>query len=301
MSSELRFEAKEPVMAIASATQVMHVLQIDGAMCGFLRSVAGGAGFASVSQDPMLHETSKHILGPPQWEDVELRLDLPPAGPVRDWITASWTGKPAPRTVVVTTVDPERNAIREHKFQNALLTGTTISALDASSKEPGVVTLKVVPEFVETATPGGTLAVPRPAAAWPRSNFRLELPGLDCTRVWRIDSFTVTQPFADPPGGEGTPVPGLLSFPDLTVTVAEKAAATWQSWFETFVVEGRNAATDEKSGRLTLLGADLTKELAWIGLFNVGIFRLTTDWSSDLVTARVSAGLYCDRMDFKVA
>jgi hypothetical protein len=301
MSSELRFEAKESVMSIAPTTQVRHVLQIDGAMCGFLRSVAGGTGFASVSQDLMLHETSKQILGPPQWEDVELRLDLPPAGPVRDWIVASWTGKSVPGTVVVTTVDPELNVIRERKFRNALLTGTTISALDASSKEPGVLTLKVVPESVETAPAGGTLAVPRPAAAWLRSNFRLELPGLDCTRVVGVDSFTVTQQFADPPGGDGTPVPGPLSFPDLTVTVPERAAATWQAWFEAFVVEGRNAATDEKNGRLTLLAADLAKELASIGLFNVGIFRLTTDWSSDLTTARVSARLYCDRMDFKVA
>jgi hypothetical protein len=290
-------------MAIQSMTRVRHVLEIDGAMCGFFRSVAGGAGFAPVGQDPMLPETGKRIIGPPQWEDIELRLDLPLAGPVRDWIMAFWTGKPVPRTVVVTTVDGELNVIRKRKLRNALLTGTSIPALDAASNEPGFLTLRVAPESVATGPVGGRLAVPSSTmgSLWSLSNFRLELPGLDCTRVVRIDSFTVTQPFADPLEGGRTPVPGPLSFPDLTVTVHEIAAPTWQSWFETFVVEGRNAATDEKNGRLTLLGPDLAKELAWIGLFNVGIFRLTTNWDSDPATARVSAGLYCDRMDFRVA
>lgn len=283
-------------MSIRSFALGRHVLQINGAVCGFLRSVAGGGGFAQVAQEPVLQETKKHI-GPPRWEDVELRLDLPPAAPVRDWITALWTGKVAPRTVVVSTVDSELHIIRERKFRNALLTGTTISAMDAAARDPGFLTLKVMPEFAETSKASGILTVPKLAAAWQRSYFRLDLPGLDCTRVAGIDSFTVTRPFAEPVDIGAKPVPGSLSFPDLTVTLAESAAATWESWFQTFVVEGRNADTDEKTGSVSLLSPDLTTVLARIGFYHVGIFRLTPDWGGDPALALVSAGLYCERMD----
>jgi hypothetical protein len=129
----------------------------------------------------------------------------------------------------------------------------------------------------------------------------LELDGLDCTRVSRIDSFTVKQPFRI--GKGDVREPGLLSFPNLSVTLSEQSAKTWQAWFTNFVLEGNNADSQEKTGRLTVLSPDLTKALARIDLFNVGIFRLALAperAGGDLVR-RVVAGLYCERMDFSVA
>lgn len=64
---------------------------------------------------------------------------------------------------------------------------------------------------------------------------------------------------------------------------------------------GHNADSQEKTGRLTLLTSTLEQELARIDLFNVGIFRLALERGRDgLDPRRVVAGLYCERMDFRV-
>jgi hypothetical protein len=81
-------------------------------------------------------------------------------------------------------------------------------------------------------------------------------------------------------------------------------AETWESWFNSFVLGGNNADSQEKTGRLTLLAPDLAQELARIDLFNVGVFRLAPEPGrqfDDPRTRRVVAGLYCERMDFKIA
>jgi hypothetical protein len=84
--------------------------------------------------------------------------------------------------------------------------------------------------------------------------------------------------------------------PNLTVTLTEQGAETWQSWFNDFVLKGHSADDREKRGRLTMLSLDLTKVLAHIDLSNVGIFRLAVEQSEYL--SRLVVGLYCERMDF---
>jgi hypothetical protein len=100
-------------------------------------------------------------------------------------------------------------------------------------------------------------------------------------------------------GGLAAPGPGPLSFPNLTVTLPESSAATWQAWFDAFVVKGYNDDSQEKTGRLALLDPAL-REHVGIDLFNVGIFRLTpSPWTRQAYPV-VVAGLYCERMDFTV-
>jgi hypothetical protein len=160
--------------------------------------------------------------------------------------------------------------------------------------------LKLTPESVRTITPTGTVPLSKPPPSWYGATFRLDLPGLDCTRVMKIDSFTVNQQLVEAsimdPDQVMEPV---LSFPNLTVTLPESSAATWQAWFDDFVVRGNNADDQEKTGRLSLLDGSL-RERVRIDLFNVGIFHLALSaWTRD-DSPLVVAGLYCERMDFTV-
>lgn len=282
---------------------VRDILHIDGVMCGSnLREVEGGAGFADVIEEPPLGRLVKKHVGRPRWEDLELRVDLSLTDRVYNWITASWRGESQARTVLVTTVDSEGNVIRQREFRRALITETTVPALDASSKDAGFLTLKLAPEAARTLPGGGTVTIP-PSLPWQwhLSTFRLELARLDRTPVSKIGSFTVKQTFTSANGDVREP--GPLSFSNLTVTLPERSAATWESWFNSFVLEGNNADSQEKTGRLTLFAPDMEQELARIDLFNVGIFRLALEPKPEDRESiqRVVAGLYCERMDFRIA
>jgi hypothetical protein len=127
------------------------------------------------------------------------------------------------------------------------------------------------------------------------SHFRLELDGLDCSHVTKIDSFTVEVQADVTSAG--------IVFPDLRVTVAADgaAAATWQSWFTDFVVDGRNEDALEKSGAIVFLAPDLHGEIARVTLHNVGIsaLRRVPLGAGDAVR-RLAADLYCERMELTV-
>jgi hypothetical protein len=274
------------------------LLDIDGARCGTVWSAQGGDGIAPVVQERSSDQSKKHIQ-PPEWQDFELQFSLPLHRTVYDWITAWWRREAKPRTVGLTAYDPALRVIRRREFQRALITETTVSALNALSSEPVMLKLKLTPEFVQTIPPSGTVPAPSLPQPWLARNFRLDLPGLDGTKIIQIDSFTVKQPpvEASPYGGE-LAVPGPLSFPNLTVTLPELSAATWQAWFDDFVVKG-NTDTQEKTGRLALLDGTL-RERVRIDLSNVGIFRFTSSAWTRQDTPEVVAGLYCERMDFAV-
>jgi hypothetical protein len=280
------------------------LLDLDGTMCGRVLLAQGGDGIAPVVEEQYPDESypaqSKKRIQPLEWEDLELQFSVPLNRTVSNWITDWWRRQAKPRTVRLTAYDPALNVIRKHEFRGALITETTVSALNPSSSEPVRLKLKLRPESVQIIPPSGTVRVPSMPQPWLARNFRLDLPGLDGTNVLQIDSFTVKQSFFEPDryGGELV-VPGPMSFPNLTVTLPERPAATWQAWFDDFVIKGNNADTQEKTGKLVLLDGAL-REGVRIDLFNVGIFRLTPSaWTRHDLPV-VVAGLYCERMDFTV-
>jgi hypothetical protein len=278
------------------------ILDIDGAMCGTVWSAQGGDGFAEVFEERLYDRLGDQLgkrISPPRWEDLELQFSLPLHRTVYDWIAASWRREYKPRTVRITAYDPALNIIRRREFPGALITETTVPTLNASSPELGLLKLKLRFDSVQTIPPSGTVRAPSSPRPWLGSNIRLDLPDLDCTKVMQIDSFTVNQSFAVKLTDAGqVTAPGPLSFPNLTVTLAESSAETWQAWFNNFVVEQRYG--EEKTGRLTLLDGQL-RERVRISLSNVGIFRLTSSpWTRDDSPRRVVAGLYCEQMDITV-
>ena len=238
----------------------------------------------------------KHI-GPPKYEDFELQVGFGMASPVYDWISTTWTAGFARKNGSVTAVDASMNALSEQQFANALVTKTTIPTLDAASKDAGRLAITLSPESTTTGAGGGK--VPSVGVAQQKpfvlSHFRLELDGLDCSHVTKIDSFTVEVQADVTSAG--------IVFPDLRVTMAADgaAAATWQSWFTDFVVDGRNEDALEKSGAIVFLAPDLHGEIARVTLHNVGIsaLRRVPLGAGDAVR-RLAADLYCERMELTV-
>jgi hypothetical protein len=296
-------------VAIADGAGLSHLLEVDGTSCGYAMSVEGGWGIADISEESSPTGIKKRP-GPPRWEELELRLALPVARPVFDWIAAAWRREVQAKDLLVTTVDLEGNVLRRREFRNALLTATTIAmeppapGSSVTRSWHGFVTLRLLPQAARTTSPTATVAAPTRPSLRPLL-YRLELSGLDCAYAGPVDAFTVQQTFGNPiPPSPGLRVwlePGPLSFPNLTVTLAKSSARDWQRWFENFIVKGYNDATNEKTGTLALEDPQ-GKGLARIGLFNVGIFHLKGPILSampgeSIISQVTVAELYCERME----
>jgi hypothetical protein len=153
---------------------------------------------------------------------------------------------------------------------------------------------------------------------WVASNFRLEIDGLDCTRVNKIDAFTIKQGVLADSVGDVRDLklkPSVPTFPNLKITLSQLSLQSWMDWFQSFVVQvppprrsrcrrraprSNSSDAQEKNGRLQLLSPSLDTTLAEIKFFNMGIFKLEQEDSADAnAIARWAAELYVERMEFK--
>ena len=164
----------------------------------------------------------------------------------------------------------------------AVLAETIIPTLDRASNSPTYVTVRLAPEITRDVTPPATLppAGPAPPVSL-SSNFRLNIAGLDCTKVTKIDSFTVKPRLAGETLANGryqdaiqAAPANLLEFPNLQIELATVSEETWRAWFRSFVIDGNSSAMNEKTGTLSFLAPNLSTVLATISFQNLGIFRL---------------------------
>ncbi len=290
-----------------SFTAQNYFLNLESVQCGFIKSVEGGGISAEVIQEKTGNDyfVRKHI-AQVKYEDLSLQMDLSLDRTVYDWIAASWDAKYMRKDVDIFVADKDMQVGSQREFAHALITETSIPAMDAASKEPCYMTLKLAPEHLQLKKGSGKLtgkASKGPQKRWLPSNFRLDIDGLDCTRVSKVDAFTVKQIFAIDNIGEArdySKQPGKIEFPNLKFTLAEKYAGSWMDWHADFVIKGNNGDGQEKNGSLTFLSPNLTTELARINFFNLGIFRLAPEeaQSQSNQIQRIVAEMYCERMEF---
>ncbi|MEP7227512.1 MAG: hypothetical protein ABI785_09140, partial [Gemmatimonadales bacterium] len=199
----------------------------------------------------------------------------------------------------------ERSA---REFTHALVLETTFPTLDASSKDPAYLTVKLASETIRLIPGSGAQASITPAAhqkAWLPANFRLELPGLDVSKVPRIESFTVGQHMAEPAVGESrvsAKEAGGIEFPSLKIAIPEVTAKTWVDWSDDFIVKGNSGDEKEKNGAIVFLDPSLKNELGRVNLINCGIAGLGPERQVANAEAvrRMVAELYCERMELVV-
>lgn len=280
------------------------MLELDGAQVGALKSVDGGEIVAEVVVEPIGQEPfAKKHLGGVRYEELVLGLDLGTAASVFNWIAESWNGQAKPRDGAVVETDAKLAPQARREFRHALITETTIPTLDAASKTPAQLTVKLAPEEITRKKAGGAAGqkVGAKQKQWLASNFRLELDGLETKTVSKIDAFTVKQTVAADDVGDvriSRREPGKLEFPNLRITFGQASLQSWSDWFDDFVVKGENTDDKEKNGAIVFLDATLKQELGRIELKNVGIFALRRQPSTEQV-ARVTAELYVESMELK--
>ncbi len=200
-----------------SATERRFVLTLGGVVCGFVTSAEGGDISAPVIHEPGGAFVRKR-LGPPAPTPIDLSFDLSLDKVVYEWIAQAWAGNATPRGGSLIELDPNNQARAELTFENAVVAASTVPAMDAASKTPCVLNVRLVAAVTGRHAPSGPAVgvTAKPKKAWLPSNFRLELGDLDTKRVSKVEAFTV-------PTGEK----GAVDFPDLRVELAETSSEKW--------------------------------------------------------------------------
>ena len=124
-------------------------LLLNGAACGFLKSIDGGTAVGevvSVPADPS-HFAKKH-LGGVTYSPLALQLGMGMGKELYEWISASWNGNPGRRNGAIVAADSQFVAVSQREFAAALVSEVTIPTLDGASKEAAYLTVKLVPEFI---------------------------------------------------------------------------------------------------------------------------------------------------------
>lgn len=216
--------------------------------------------------------------------------------PFYEWIAASLQVKAEPRDGAVILADQNFEAKSGQQFFNALITEMGFPTADAGSKDPAYFTIRIAPERTRHVKAAGKVTDKldqKKQKQWLPSNFRLKIDGLDCSKVTKIDGFTIKQ----------AKVPGKLEFPNLKITLAEVSADSWSRWHEDFVINGKNGGGNEKDGSLECLSPNGQETLLTVTFHNLGIFKLSREKSEagGDKASRMIAELYCERMEFKFA
>jgi hypothetical protein len=285
------------------------LLSIDGEDVGFVTSSEGGAITADVIHElPGASPFVKKHLGQTRYEDLVLGLPFSMTPRLAGWITDTWGMKQPRKDGSLTFCDYALSAKSRLDFVSGLITETTIPACDAASKEATFLRVKVTPESLRLTKSSGRMGGELRGSkqkSWVASGFKLTIDDLDCTKVSRIEPFTVKQTILFEEIGEAREMvkaPAQVEFPNLRVTLSEAGAQTWLDWHEDFVIKGNNDDSQERDGRLSFLAPNMKEELAAVKFYNLGIFRIASDKAQaakDQIK-RVTADLYCERMELEL-
>jgi hypothetical protein len=112
--------------------------------------------------------------------------------------------------------------------------------------------LKISSESVSFSTASGKVggSFSKSEKTWIPSAFKLTIEGLDCSKVSKIDPFTVKQTdLVDEIGDEREIVkaPSQVVFPNLRMTLSESGAQSWLDRHEDFVIKGNNDDSQERT------------------------------------------------------
>ncbi len=282
-------------------------LELDGVIVGMLKSTDGGFPRADVISEPTSPFVKKH-LGPHKFDDIVIEVDPIMPQPLFDWVNSTLNLTAVRKTGAIITADANFKEQSRLQFSNAAITEVGFPACDAASKDPGLLTIKFAPEFAQPMA-GRGVNVPvglnqKSTLRWVSSNFSLNIDGLDCRAIRRIDAFTIARKVTQEPKGQIRTFsvdPARVEFPNLALTLPEASAGTFYAWFEDMVIKGNAGEQHERTGTLELLDATRNTRLLTIAFHNLGIFGFSPGKSaaSGETIKQVNVDLYCERVTLK--
>ena len=277
----------------------------------------GGHGQGEIVEEKMGPDSviHKHVSGI-KYEDISVTLGTSVSKPFMDWIKVSFgsggTSEYLRKGGALVALDPNYLEITRLEFANGLITELNLPALDAASKEGAKLGIKISPEYTRLKKGDGSGKY-QPATnqkaqkQWTAANFRVSIPGLDCTRVSKVEALNFKKEVAEVPLGDMRDPyrePVRTRYSNFVLTMPESHADTFHDWYEDFVIKGNCGAEKEKDHCIVeYLHTDLKSVVATVTGKQMGIFKYTPDKSDSNAQGirSVKVEMYCETMEAEFA
>jgi hypothetical protein len=278
---------------------------IDGQFAGFIKKVSGG----TIKGEMVTHNLGtsniqKKHLATISHEPLDMEISMGMGKNLWDWIKSSFDLGFVQKNCELQACNFNSEVQAVRVFSDAYISEVTIPALDGSNKDAGYFTIKLDPRIIRYEKGDGSKIKGDEnlgSKKWLCSNFKLDIDGLPCNRVAKIDSIKWTQKIVkDEVGAFREPFkePAALECSNLKLTISMADLDPWADWHKSFVIDGKCTDSDEKTGSLTLLGPDLQEELMTINFEHLGIMSLEQEGveANKEDVARFTVELYCERI-----
>jgi len=288
-------------------------IEFQHTLAGWIKEADGGHASRDVVVEKIGsdHLHHKH-LGPLKYEEISFKCGTGMSAGIYDWIKTGFdqtSNNRGREDGAIIFADYDENEITRLNWLQGLMTEFSMPALDASSKDAALMTIKFQPEITRKIMGGGgKIKFPQSAniqKQWLPSNFRLRIDGLDdpCKKVNKIEALTIKQKVTENAVGElidYEKCPGSVEVPNLVITFSEDVAKPFYDWHEDFVIKGHNTEDKERGAHLEYLGSDASTVLFTMDFFHLGIFKVTPDKveAGGEAVRRVKAEMYCEDVKF---
>jgi phage tail-like protein len=278
---------------------------IDGTFAGFIKKCSGGI----TKGDVVTHKLGttnferKH-LATISHEPLTIEVSMGMGKDLWDWIKSSWDQGFVQKNAELLACNFNHEVQAVRVFNDCYIGKVTVPACEGASKDASYFTIELVPETIRYEKGDGSKIQGQEnvnSKKWLASNYRLEIDGLPCERVAKIDSFSWEQKVALDQVGqfrEAKKEPAALTVPNIKLTISMADYWPWYEWFDNFVLKGQCTDADEKKGALTFLAPNLTDELMTISFDHLGIISIdqeAVDANTENI-ARFVVELYCEQM-----
>ena len=197
--------------------------------------------------------------------------DLPPPGPLLDWLQAALAGDLTPRDGAVLQGDANLKLRRRIGFKGARLTSLVWPALDATvGRQPVTLALRWLVDAVEDVPATGAFKLPTASKrkAMATSNFSVTGLPFGGGGVTRVDLPSPQVAWAgDRVGAQrGGQLVGRRQLAEAAITVSQRDADAARAWVHKLVADGSVDETDGLTLQVDLLDASLKTVLASVAL-----------------------------------
>lgn len=288
-------------------------IELQHTMAGWVKEVDGGAATADVVVEKMGsdHLARKH-LGPLKYEEITFKCGTGMTQGIYDWIATGFNQTSNTRgreDGAVVHADFDNNEINRLNWTQGLITEYGMPALDASSKDAAMMTVKFKPETTRKVIGGGGKikfdADAGKQKKWLPSNFRLKIDGAEigCKWVNKIEALTIKQKVTDNAVGElrdYEQIPTSVEIPNLVITLSESHADEFYNWHKAFVIDGDNDQGAERGATLEYLTSNLKDTLFTLQFYQLGIFKVSPDKveAGGEPVKRLKVEMYCEDIKF---
>jgi hypothetical protein len=274
-------------------------VQINGKSIGTVQSVDGGYAVGDVVADQVGPDnvTMKHISNI-HFVPLTIRSDVSDL----DDVAIQALSGPGRMDAVVTMQSFDMKAMSTTTLSNALVTRISFTDLDGASREPMYMEVELTPELIRRSDGGGAaegkMALRQRKLL--RSNYRVDIPGLETKRVTSVTGLTLTRPVvADAVGmtREPSKIPMRWNASNLVLTVSAADEKSWQAWADDFLMKGNNGQDKEKTIEVHLVTSDQKSDVLVLRGSGVGLVSLRPSTAAANEIQRLEAELYVEKWE----